>query len=201
MFNVLMANSDIFDKMYQEINRQNTFYFWIIGIVLAITVAITGFFGFLQWKLSDKQIENMKSQVLQQVDDTYKARVEHLENILKRYKEYQNDQALHLANSLNDKFSKLLVDKDIVQLSADRNDIIFTIESIVNNDMISDMAKTVAMKFVEVNIDNFKRGKREAIVDPIYKHIINNKKLKIYYEASHHLFDNPNDNIKDSNGK
>ena len=196
-----MANSDIFDKMYQEINRQNTFYFWIIGIVLAITVAITGFFGFLQWKLSDKQIENMKSQVLQQVDDTYKARVEHLENILKRHKEYQNDQALHLANSLNDKFSKLLVDKDIVQLSADRNDIIFTIESIVNNDMISDMAKTVAMKFVEVNIDNFKRGKREAIVDPIYKHIINNKKLKIYYEASHHLFDNPNDNIKDSNGK
>lgn len=36
MFNVMMSNSDLFDKLYQEINRQNTFYFWYISALLVI---------------------------------------------------------------------------------------------------------------------------------------------------------------------
>ncbi|MBB1122876.1 hypothetical protein [Limosilactobacillus albertensis] len=51
---------DLNNQFYQEINRQNTFYFWIIGIVLTVSIAITAFFGVLQWRLSDKQIEKMK---------------------------------------------------------------------------------------------------------------------------------------------
>lgn len=71
MLNVLLSNSDLFDKMYQEINRQNTFYFWIIGIVVTIAVAIAAFFGVLQWRLSDKQIEKMKNDTIKEIVDKY----------------------------------------------------------------------------------------------------------------------------------
>lgn len=60
---VLLSNSDLFDKLYQEINRQNTFYFWIIGIITAIAIAIAGFFGVLQWRLSSKQIDKLKTEI------------------------------------------------------------------------------------------------------------------------------------------
>lgn len=60
MFNVMMSNSDLFDKLYQEINRQNTFYFWYISALLVIIGLVLGFFGVLQWRLSDKQIQRMK---------------------------------------------------------------------------------------------------------------------------------------------
>lgn len=69
--NLLITNSDLFDKMYQEINRQNTFYFWIIGIVLTISIAIAGFFGVLQWRLSDKQVERMKEKAKNEIVKEY----------------------------------------------------------------------------------------------------------------------------------
>lgn len=71
MTNFLMSNSDLFDKLYQEINRQNTFYFWIIGIVVAISIAISAFIGILQWRLSDKQIEKMKKDTIERIEDKY----------------------------------------------------------------------------------------------------------------------------------
>ena len=45
LITLLISNSDLFDKMYQEINRQNTFYFWIIGIVVTVSIAIAAFIG------------------------------------------------------------------------------------------------------------------------------------------------------------
>lgn len=71
LITLLISNSDIFDKMYQEINRQNTFYFWIIGIALTISVAITVFFGVLQWRLSDKQIQRMKEETKNEIVKEY----------------------------------------------------------------------------------------------------------------------------------
>lgn len=76
MFVFLMSNSDLFDKLYQEINRQNTFYFWIIGIVLSVSVAIAAFIGILQWRLSSKQIEKIKADTIAKVEDNY-----HLSNL------------------------------------------------------------------------------------------------------------------------
>ncbi|MDE7049823.1 MAG: hypothetical protein K2O75_03000, partial [Lactobacillus sp.] len=71
MFDILMSNSDLFDKLYQEINRQNTFYFWIVGIVVSVAIAIAAFFGILQWRLSDKQIQKMKSETRQELEELY----------------------------------------------------------------------------------------------------------------------------------
>ncbi len=71
MFDILMSNSDLFDKLYQEINRQNTFYFWIVGIVVSVAIAIAAFFGILQWRLSDKQIQKMKNETRQELEELY----------------------------------------------------------------------------------------------------------------------------------
>lgn len=68
---MLMSNSDLFDKLYQEINRQNTFYFWVIGIVVSVAIAIAAFFGILQWRLSDKQIQKMKNETRQELEELY----------------------------------------------------------------------------------------------------------------------------------
>lgn len=68
---VLMSNSDLFDKLYQEINRQNTFYFWVVGIVVSVAIAIAAFFGILQWRLSDKQIQKMKNETRQELEELY----------------------------------------------------------------------------------------------------------------------------------
>lgn len=68
---MLMSNSDLFDKLYQEINRQNTFYFWVVGIVVSVAIAIAAFFGILQWRLSDKQIQKMKNETRQELEELY----------------------------------------------------------------------------------------------------------------------------------
>lgn len=170
-------------------NNMNTFL-TIIGMFLAA-------FVYFQWRLSNKQIENLKSKALQQVDNMYKSRIEKLEEKLKRHEQYQNDHALQLANSLNNKFSQLSMDKDIVHRSNTQNDIILTIESIINNDMIDEKMKVVAMKFVEVNIDNCKHNGFKGAVEPIYKCIMDNKKLKPYYEASQQLFNSSMDSASD----
>lgn len=197
MFNFLMTNSDVFDKLYQEINRQNTFYFWIIGIVVAIAIGITVFFGVLEWRLSSKQIENIKSEVLQQVSDTYKSRIERLEETIKEHKRYKNDRALQLASSLNDKFFELTTAKDIGQQSIKQNDIVLTIESIVNNDMVDEKMKVFAMEFVKINIYNCKQNGFKEAVDPIYKRIMDSEKLKLYYEANQQLFNSSMDSAYD----
>lgn len=82
LLTMMMSNSDLFDKMYQEIVRQNTFYFWIIGIVVTVAIAITAFLGILQWRLSDKQIERMKSDIRQKLVDDYS--IDSISNISKQ---------------------------------------------------------------------------------------------------------------------
>ncbi|MBD8088202.1 hypothetical protein HUK49_09870 [Limosilactobacillus sp. c11Ua_112_M] len=91
MLNILLSNSDLFDKLYQEINRQNTFYFWIIGIVVTVSIAIAAFFGILQWRLSDKQIEKLKSSVESKIVNDY-----HIDRIKDNFNElkpklYENE--------------------------------------------------------------------------------------------------------------
>lgn len=99
---LLISNSDIFDKMYQEINRQNTFYFWIIGIVLTISIAIAGFFGILQWRLSDKQIKTLKIQIEKDLVAKYK-----LLDIEQELDQTIINNAIRYENSINSEILKL----------------------------------------------------------------------------------------------
>lgn len=182
MFNLLITNSDLFDKLYQEINRQNTFYFWIIGIVVAIAVGITVFFGVLEWRLSTKQIEALKSEILQKVNDTYKSRIEHLEDVLKQHKQYQTDMALLTANSLTNKFFALENSTDITQQITYKDEITNTIRRVCKNDMVDGNSKVAAMMIVANNIQNAKEINQYAKVKSVHEFIMNDGELKKYYE-------------------
>ena len=137
LITLLISNSDIFDKMYQEINRQNTFYFWIIGIALTISVAITVFFGVLQWRLSDKQIQRMKEETKNEIVKEYS-----LEKVAKidDLDEYQQKAKIALKN-LNSYLRAELI-KKIFQL----------IRELGNNPKIDGFQK---MNEFEMNIDSF----------------------------------------------
>lgn len=103
------------DEMIQEMIEITAHNMdWFIGII-GVTVAI---FAVFQWRFTDKQIQNMKFQVLRKVNDTYESRIEYLEETIKEHRQYQNDHALQVANSLNDKFFELTIAKDIGQQSA-----------------------------------------------------------------------------------
>lgn len=182
------------DEMIQEMIEITAHNMdWFIGII-GVTVAI---FAVFQWRFTDKQIQNMKFQVLRKVNDTYESRIEYLEETIKEHRQYQNDHALQVANSLNDKFFELTIAKDIGQQSVKQNDIILTIESIINNDMIDEKMKVFAMKFAEGNINNCSRNGFKKVVDPIYKRIMGSEKLKPYYEASQQLFNSSMDSASD----
>lgn len=71
MLNILLSNSDLFDKLYQEINRQNTFYFWYIGALMVALGIVLGFFGVLQWRLSEKQVEKIKLKTEEELSKKY----------------------------------------------------------------------------------------------------------------------------------
>ncbi len=109
MFDILMSNSDLFDKLYQEINRQNTFYFWIVGIVVSVAIAIAAFFGILQWRLSDKQIQKMKNETRQELEELYQ-----FSNLRDKINELKDDLASvkQESASLKQEVEKLSNDND-----------------------------------------------------------------------------------------
>ena len=188
MFNFLMTNSDVFDKLYQEINRQNTFYFWIIGIVVTIALGITVFFGVLEWRLSTKQIQNLKSEIIHEVDNTYKAKIQKLEKTLDEYKEYQTRKALVVANSLANKFFELETSDNPVKQSMASNDIVQTVNDIIKNDMVDDFVKVVTMQIFDTNAKDAQKSQQKDQINEIYKTVMNDKDAKKYYQASKHLF-------------
>lgn len=144
MFVLLITKSDLFDKMYQEINRQNTFYFWIIGIVITIAIAISAFIGVLQWRLSDKQIEKMKSETQQGLEDKYhfsnmqdkidslqeeiksaKKQVDSLSQKIDELRTTVNDNKRDIESSLNNENynlngSRITIDPDVTHYSVQK---------------------------------------------------------------------------------
>lgn len=190
-----MTNSDVFDKLYQEINRQNTFYFWIIGIVVAIALGITVFFGVLEWRLSTKQVQNLKSEIIHEVDNTYKDKIQKLEKTLDEYKEYQTRKALVVANSLSNKFFELETSDDPVKRSMISNSIVQTVNDIIKNDMIADFVKVVTMQIFDTkqifdtNVKGAQQRQHKDEINEVYKTVMNDKDAKKYYQASKHLFE------------
>lgn len=64
-----MSKSELIQHLYDEINRQNTWYMWtVVGLIGVITL-IVGYFSVLQWKVSDKQIDKMKTEIKAELAD------------------------------------------------------------------------------------------------------------------------------------
>lgn len=66
-----MGETNSFDKLYDIINWQSTSYITIISIMVAIIALIIAIFAFFQWKFSDKQLENLKNEVKEELREKY----------------------------------------------------------------------------------------------------------------------------------
>lgn len=80
-----MSKSEMIQHLYDEINRQNTWYMWTVGILVALIIGFVGFLTYFQRKFSDKQVEKMKDNFKEEfnIDETRVA----LENANKKVKE------------------------------------------------------------------------------------------------------------------
>lgn len=58
-----MSDSELVQHLYDEINRQNTWYMWTVGILIGIITLIIGYFSVLQWKISDKQVKKFSDEI------------------------------------------------------------------------------------------------------------------------------------------
>lgn len=58
-----ISENDLISHLYDEINRQNTWYMWTVGILVTLITIIIGYFSILQWKISNNQIEKLKSEI------------------------------------------------------------------------------------------------------------------------------------------
>lgn len=105
-----MSKSEMIQHLYDEINRQNTWYMWTVGILITLLIAFTGLLGFFQWKLSSKQVESIKSKIKLELNDEY-----NLDKIGKvSYLEMQNDAVLnYLCEDLKKQIRKSFTKQDI----------------------------------------------------------------------------------------
>ena len=175
MLNVLLSNSDLFDKMYQEINRQNTFYFWIIGIVVTIAVAIAAFFGVLQWRLSDKQIEKMKNDTIKEIvdkynlnnlDDTMK-KVNDISDAFDAQKQLELRRGLTALTELDNAIDALYSDDSKKVISA-RNKMYRLIDEIVFNKFCPTIIKASSVKIIYDKLNHFGNNQN---AEPIRKYL------------------------------
>ncbi|WP_283593181.1 hypothetical protein [Limosilactobacillus galli] len=58
-----MSDSDLISHLYDEINRQNTWYMWTVGILVTLITLIIAYFSIIQWRISDKQISKMQAAI------------------------------------------------------------------------------------------------------------------------------------------
>lgn len=175
MLNVLLSNSDLFDKMHQEINRQNTFYFWIIGIVVTIAVAIAAFFGVLQWRLSDKQIEKMKNDTIKEIvdkynlnnlDDTMK-KVNDISDAFDAQKQLELRRGLTALTELDNAIDALYSDDSKKVISA-RNKMYRLIDEIVFNKFCPTIIKASSVKIIYDKLNHFGNNQN---AEPIRKYL------------------------------
>lgn len=58
-----MSKSDIISRLMDEISSQNDWYLAAIGILITLTLFVSGFSIYAQLKLSDKQITKLKNEI------------------------------------------------------------------------------------------------------------------------------------------
>lgn len=156
---VLLSNSDLFDKLYQEINRQNTFYFWIIGIITAITIAIAGFFGVLQWKLSSKQIDKLKTEIEDTMLTKYKldglySDVNGLKERMILQENFSRTQGLSKLSLLNNVVGQI-AKKDPQEAAEGMANVCHAIQETIDNNAFPSLLKGLIIRTVKENLDNY----------------------------------------------
>lgn len=162
MLSILLSDADLIDKLYDEINRQNTFYFWIIEIVVTVSIAIAAFFGILQWKLSDKQIEKMKNNTIDKIvkkygldklDETtakvneHSEMIDNIKNILDTQKQLEFKRGITVFTELDNAIENL-GSKDLGIVITTENKMYRLIDEIVANEFLPIVIKAPYVKIL-----------------------------------------------------
>ena len=175
MLSILLSDADLIDKLYDEINRQNTFYFWIIGIVVTVSIAIAAFFGILQWRLSDKQIEKMKNDTIKEIvdkynlnnlDDTMK-KVNDISDAFDAQKQLELRRGLTALTELDNAIDTLYSDDSKKVISA-RNKMYRLIDEIVFNKFCPTIIKASSVKIIYDKLNHFGNNQN---AEPIRKYL------------------------------
>lgn len=156
---VLLSNSDLFDKLYQEINRQNTFYFWIIGIITAIAIAIAGFFGVLQWRLSSKQIDKLKTEIEDTMLTKYKldglySDVNGLKERMILQENFSRTQGLSKLSLLNNVVGQI-AKKDPQEAAEGMANVCHAVQETIDNNAFPSLLKGLIIRTVKENLENY----------------------------------------------
>ena len=109
-----MNKSDVIQKLLDELNNQNQIYIAIIGIILV-------FFGVMQWRFSDKQIEKMR----QNFKNDYG--IDDLQEKLKEANELNDKLKLNITSNARiqiDMMGSLLPTADLLDSSGSRANIL-----------------------------------------------------------------------------
>lgn len=66
-----MSNSEIMQKLMDEMSSDHAWYLGYIGVLVGLVIAFVGLIGYLQLRLSNKQIEKMKNDVKKDIHEEY----------------------------------------------------------------------------------------------------------------------------------
>lgn len=80
-----MNKAEQIEKLYEEISRQNTWYMWTVGTLVAIIALIIGIFAYFQWKLNDSQIKQIKNETENELVNRYRLDPDFEKNIVDKY--------------------------------------------------------------------------------------------------------------------
>lgn len=190
MFNALLSNSDLFDKLYQEINRQDTFYFWYISALMVVLSIVLGFFGVMQWRLSDKQISKMKSDLMGDIKDKYideiNDSIKSVNEKLDVHLELNRKNDIWFINSLSTEISLLSI-KEGPDLAQQINKIVFNMKNLLDDNTLEKPIKAAAMYALRGNLENI--SKNSVGFKGIQEFIKHNEKAKYYMDYADSMFE------------
>lgn len=67
-----MTELQMIQNQSDQIDRLISLNNWTVGIFITIIIAVIGFLGILQWRLSDKQIQSIKIDLEKSISEKYK---------------------------------------------------------------------------------------------------------------------------------
>lgn len=66
-----MTQNELIQHLYDEINRQDTWYMWSVGTLITIIALVVGFYSYQQWRFSDKGIKKMQEEFRKKFHDEF----------------------------------------------------------------------------------------------------------------------------------
>lgn len=127
-----MSKSEIISRLMDEMSSQNDWYLAAIGVLVTLTLFVSGFSIYAQLKLSDKQIKTLKMQIEKDLITKYR-----LQDIKRELDQTIINDTIRYENTINSEIAKLenglYFEGYSVQMEYVERKIIIDMTSIVNS--------------------------------------------------------------------